>query len=181
MSLRTSATRYARALLAVAIQEDMAVKVEHDLAALAGVIGGHAELSSVLTNPGVPHAARVGIVRAIAERLAVEVPLSKLLVILAARGRLELVPDLLEVYRERLREHQNVVHAVVTAAVPLTPDAVQALAHSLAGVTGKHVEVDAAVDPSLIGGVVARIGSTVYDGSLRTRLAQMKQRLRQDA
>ena len=57
----------------------------------------------------------MGIVRAIAERLAVEVPLSKLLVILAARGRLELVPDLLEVYRERLREHQNVVHAVVTA------------------------------------------------------------------
>lgn len=181
MSLRTSATRYARALLAVAIEEGLAVEIERDLSTVARAIDENAELSRVLTAPGIPQAARTGIVKAIAERLEIKAPLAKLLVMLAERGRLELVPDLLEVYRERLLEHQNVVQATVTAAVPLTPEQINALEASLAGITGKHVQIDAAVDPSVIGGVVARIGSTVYDGSLRTRLAQMKQWLLQDA
>ncbi|MGE0041435.1 MAG: ATP synthase F1 subunit delta [Vicinamibacterales bacterium] len=181
MSLRTSATRYARALLDVAVKEADPEKVERDLAAIAGLMAGGSELGRVLTSPGTPQAARAGIVAAITARVGVEPPVAKLLGMLADRNKLALVPDLVEVYRERLLEHQNVVRARVTTAAPLGPSQVEALAARLSAVTGKSVRMDVQVDPSLIGGLVAQIGSTVYDGSLRTDLAHVKQRLLEEA
>ena len=75
-------------------------------------------------------------------------------------------PDLLDAYRERLLDYQQVVRAQVTTASPLAPDRAQAIERSLARVTGRTVTLETSVDPSIIGGVVARIGSTVYDGSV---------------
>jgi F-type H+-transporting ATPase subunit delta len=181
MSLRTSATRYARALLDIAVKEADPAKVERDLAELAALMAGDSDLGRVLTSPSTPQAARLGIVTAITGRLGVEAPVAKLVVLLADRGRLDLVPDLAEVYRERLLDHQNVVQARVTTAAPLGPAQVEALAGRLSEVTGKTVRIDVHVDPSLIGGLVAQIGSTVYDGSLRTDLAHVKQRLLEEA
>lgn len=177
MSLRTSATRYAKALLDVAVQESDPVAIERDLASLVGVIQQHAELRRVLTSPGTPQSARVSIVQALVARADVQMPLAKLLAMLAERGRLELLPDLLDVYRERLLAHSNVVRATVTSAAPLSADKVRQLEASLGGLTGKKVQLETRVDPSLIGGVVTRIGSTVYDGSIRTQLQKMRQEL----
>jgi F-type H+-transporting ATPase subunit delta len=104
-------------------------------------------------------------------------PLAKLLSMLAERGRLDLLPLMLDVYRERLLAHSNVVRAKVTSAAPLSADRVQALEASLAGLTGKKVQLETSVDESIIGGVVTRIGSTVYDGSIRTQLQKMRHQL----
>jgi F-type H+-transporting ATPase subunit delta len=108
-------------------------------------------------------------------------PLAKLLLMLAEHGRLELLPTLLDVYRERLLAHQNVVRAAVTSAAPLSGDALQKLEQRLGVVTGKHVQLAANVDPTLIGGIVTRIGSTVYDGSVKSQLQKMKQQLIENA
>ena len=77
------------------------------------------------------------------------------------------MPELAEAYRERLLAHQNVVRAEVTSAAPLSPEKTKALEESLSKVTGKKVELSVSIDPELLGGVVARIGSTVYDGSVQ--------------
>jgi F-type H+-transporting ATPase subunit delta len=69
------------------------------------------------------------------------------------------------------------VRGTVLAAAPLGPDKVSALERSLSAATGKKVQLETQVDPSLIGGVVARIGSTVYDGSIRTQLQKVRQQL----
>jgi F-type H+-transporting ATPase subunit delta len=177
MSLRTSATRYAKALLEVAIRESDPAQIERQLADIVGAMSEHRELRRVLTNPAVPQHARVGVVRALVDRAGAEPPLAKLLAMLAERGRLELLPDLLDVYRERLLAHGNVVRASITAAAPLAEDKVKALEQRLGGLTGKQVRLTVDVDPSLLGGVVARIGSTVYDGSIRTQLQKIKQQL----
>jgi F-type H+-transporting ATPase subunit delta len=103
--------------------------------------------------------------------------LAKLIALLAERDRLVLLPDLLASYRERLLDHQNVVRAEVTTAVPLAADRTQAIERALARVTGRTVTLATKVDPAIIGGVVARIGSTVYDGSVTTQLLKMKHRL----
>ena len=90
-----------------------------------------------------------------------------------------LLPDLLEVYRERLMEHRNVLRAEVTTAVALSPERASQLQQRLAAATGRVVTMTTKVDESIIGGVVTRIGSTVYDGSVATRLAKVKDRLEQ--
>jgi len=181
MSLRSSATRYAKVLFEVAVRESDPVRIERDLTSIMDVISQHADLRRAMTSPGIPGSARVGVVRALVDKMGVEPPVAKLLVLLAERGRLELLPDLVDVYREHVLAHSNVVRASVTAAVPLTPDKVRTLENSIAGLTGKHVQLDVRTDPSLIGGVVARIGGTVYDGSVRTQLEKMKKQLVENA
>jgi F-type H+-transporting ATPase subunit delta len=177
MSLRASATRYAKALLDVAAAESDPARIEQDLATLVSTMTSHAELHYAMTSPTVPAPARLGVVRAIAQRSNLAAPLAKLVDLLAERGRLELLPEILEVYRERLLAHQNIVRADVTSAAPLSPQALEQLANRLSGLSGKTVQLAASVDPSLVGGLVARVGSTVYDGSVRTQLQKMKQRL----
>jgi F-type H+-transporting ATPase subunit delta len=181
MSLRTSATRYAKALLDVAVSEADPEAIERDLSAIVGTIQQHDELRRALTSPGTPQASRVNVVKALAERLAVQRPVAKLIEMIAERGRIELLPDLLLVYRERLLAHRNVVRATVTSAAPLSADKVQGLSARLREVTGKDVQLDTNVDAGIIGGVVTQIGSTVYDGSIRTQLQKMRQQLVESA
>jgi len=83
----------------------------------------------------------------------------------------------LEAFRTRLRELHRVLEAEVTTAIPLEPEQQAALQQRLGAATTRQVTLTTKVDPSLIGGVVARIGSTVYDGSLATQLAKLKGRL----
>jgi F-type H+-transporting ATPase subunit delta len=178
MSLRTSANRYARALFDVALAEktDLA-KIGSDLEQFRTLLTGNTELRLALERSSVADASRVAVVEQIADKLGLTPQVKKLLVLLTQSRKLDLVKDLAEAYNERLLAHQNIVRADVTSAAPLTPDKVKALEESLAKVTGKKVELSTSVDPSLLGGVVAKIGSTVYDGSVKTQLAQMRQEL----
>jgi F-type H+-transporting ATPase subunit delta len=178
MSDRISAARYARALFDVVHQQQVdASEVQQQLSAVVSAVGEHPELSRVLTSRSVPDAARRQIIVAIGEKLGVSTPVGKLLALLADRRRLDLLPDLAAVYTERLLEHQNVVQADVTTAAPLGADATEAIKASLASATGKQITMRVSVDPSLLGGVVARVGSTVYDGSVRTQLKKMRDQL----
>lgn len=177
MPSRASAARYARALFDVALKESDPVQIERDLAALAGLMSSNAELHAALTNPAVPASAKRRIAEALGTRLSAAPPTRKLFLLLADRDRLGIVPDLLAIYRERLMEHQQVVRAEVTTAAPLTPERASQIEEKLAVLTGRKVDMKTSVDPSIIGGVVTRIGSTVYDGSLATRLAKLKEKL----
>jgi F-type H+-transporting ATPase subunit delta len=177
MSVRTSATRYAKALLHVAIQESDPSTIDQDLVSVARAMAESAELRRALTSPGIPQQIRVNVTAALTSKVGVQPPVAKLLKMLADRGRLDLVPTMSEVYTERLLAHRNIVRATVTSAVPLTPEKTQRLEASLSDMTGKRVQVETAVDPSIIGGIVTRIGSTVYDGSIRTQLVKMRQQL----
>jgi F-type H+-transporting ATPase subunit delta len=178
MSSRASANRYARALFVVALKESDPLQVERDLSTFAGLLSSNAELHGVLTNPGVPLAGKRAVTETLAKRLNVLAPVARLLVLLAERDRLALVPDLLTVYRERLMEHQQIVRAEVTTASPLSADRAAQIEQRLAEATGHRVDVTTSVNPAIIGGIVARIGSTVYDGSVATQLAKIRESLR---
>ena len=131
----------------------------------------------MLLNPAVPVPRKRAAVVELTEQAKASPILSKLLVLLAERDRLVLLPDLLAAYRERLLDYQHVVRADVTTASPLAPERAQAIQNGLARVTGRTVILSTHVDPSIIGGVVARVGSTVYDGSVTRQLEKMKERL----
>lgn len=178
MSLRTSANRYAKALFDVAQAEknDLA-QVDRDLEAVVAMLHENPDLAASANRAGVTDAARQSLMVAVADKMGLTAPVKKLLVLLADSRKLNLLPDLAASFRERLLNHQNIVRAEVTSAVPLSAEKAKALEASLSKVTGKKVDLSVSVDPALLGGIVARIGSTVYDGSVKTQLARMRQQL----
>jgi F-type H+-transporting ATPase subunit delta len=177
MTNRLAAARYGRALFDVALKETDPQAVERELAAFVGMVQGHDQLGRVLVNPAVPAPRKRALVAELSARAGLSPITSKLLALLAERDRLVLLADVLEEYRRRLLDHQQVVSAAVTTAVPLAADRVSALGQAFARVTGRQVQVTASVDPALIGGVVARIGSVVYDGSVRRQLERIREAL----
>jgi F-type H+-transporting ATPase subunit delta len=177
MSTRASAGRYARALLDVVIKEGNPEKVDQELATLSRLFTGNTELQKALANPAVPVAAKRKVIESLVARTTPTPALGKLLLMLADRDRLGLIPELAEVYRERLMEHQQVISADLTTAVALPAERVAQFEKRIAAATGRRVTMTASVDPALIGGAVARVGSIVYDGSIATQLAKMRERL----
>jgi F-type H+-transporting ATPase subunit delta len=177
MSNQASANRYAKALLDVAIKEADPVKVEQDLAAFADLFSAHEELRRPLTNPAVPVQAKRAVIDELVARLQPSKPAAKLMLLLADRDRLELLPDLMHAYRERLMDHQNIVRAEIVSTIPLAPERAAALQQKLGAATGRTVTLATRIDPSILGGIVARVGTVVYDGSIATQLAKMRERL----
>jgi F-type H+-transporting ATPase subunit delta len=177
MSTRASAGRYARALLDVVIKEGNPEQVDQELATLSRLFTGNAELQKALANPAVPVAAKRKVIESLVARTTPAPALGKLLLMLADRDRLGLVPELAEVYRERLMEHRQVITAELTTAVAVSAERVAQFEQRIAAATGRRVTMTASVDPALIGGAVARVGSIVYDGSIATQLAKMRERL----
>jgi F-type H+-transporting ATPase subunit delta len=179
MSMRSSAARYAKALFDVSIKESDPDRAEQELAAFVELVQQHPDLQRAFANPVVSAADKRAVAQQLLDRLKPTSPAGKLVLLLASRGRLALLPDLLDVYRERLMEHRNVLRAEVTTAAPLSPERAAQLQQRLADATGRVVTMTTKVDDSIIGGVVTRIGSTVYDGSVATQLAKVRDRLEQ--
>ena len=178
MTNKTAALRYARALLDVAVKEKADLEqIENELSQFADLLKRYPTLAKVLLNPAVPVPRKRAAVAELLAQARLSPILSKLIALLADRDRLVLLPDLLAAYRDRLLDHRHVVRAEVTTAAPVDAGRVQAIQNSLAKVTGRTVTMATKVDPSIIGGLVARIGSTVYDGSVTRQLERMKERL----
>lgn len=177
MSTRTAATRYAKALLAAAASDADAAAIDRDLAGLSATMSAHRELHQALTSPSVRAAGKRKIAAALADRLGLGAVTRRLIDLMAERDRLGQLDELLAVYRERLLDRQKVQRAEVRSAVPLSAEATRAIEARLSTVTGTTVQVDTVVDPTLIGGVMATVGSTVYDGTVKTQLEKLRKQL----
>lgn len=178
MTNRTAATRYARALLDVALEEqaDLTI-VESQLGSLAALFDQHEALRKPLLNPAVPLPRKRAAVAAIIAAADVLPIVGRTLALLAERDRLVILPDVAEAYRQRLRDLRNIVRAEITTAEPLQPERLKAIQSSLAVATGRTVDITSRVDPSILGGMVARVGSTVFDASVTSHLQRIRERL----
>ena len=178
MTNKTAATRYARALLDVAVKEQADLElIENELSQFADLFTQYPLLEKVLLNPAVPVPRKRAAVADILAQATFTPIVTKLIALLADRDRLVLVPDLLAAYRDRLLDHRGVVRAEVTTATALDAGRTEAIQKGLAALTGRTVLLATKIDPSIIGGLVARIGSTVYDASVTRQLEKMKARL----
>ena len=177
MSTRASAARYAKALFDIALAESAPEQVEKELVAFSDLVRAHADLRQALESPAIPAARKAAIVTQLVDRQQPSGPMRKLLLLLAERDRFDLLTDLVSVFHERVMEHLKLVQAEVTTAAPLPADQAAQLQQRLGSMIGRTVTLTTRVDPALIGGMVTRIGSTVYDGSVATQLAALRQRL----
>ncbi len=179
MTSRGAATRYARALFDVTLAEKKdLLQTQQDLSGFAQLVAGNESLQRVLTNPAIPAARKRGVVEQLIARAGSFQPaVAKLLLMLAERDRLVILPELAHAFDTRLLEYQNVVRAQVVTTVALPADRVTALTAGLERATGRSVRIETRVDDRIIGGAVVRLGSTVYDGSITRQLERMRQTL----
>lgn len=176
------ARRYARALLGLAPQPQARDKFAQDLDALARLGRTHdpdqLPALTVLGSRRFPIAQRKQLLQALATRVGADAMVVKFLDYVMERDRIEGLPEIARAYRRMADEAGNRVQAEVTSAAPLSPDAESGIRSALERATGKQVVMTTKVDPELIGGVVAKVGSYELDGSLKTALARMRTQLR---
>jgi F-type H+-transporting ATPase subunit delta len=181
VSARSVARRYATALLDVTRQSGSQDRAGKDLAELTRTIAGHPELSRVLESPGIPPGVKRTIVAALLDKAGGLSPeVRRLVTMLADRDRVALLGDVAAAFEERLREEKKEVRAEIVTAVPLKAGSRAALGDALSRATGRRVTIAERVDPAIVGGVIARVGGTVYDGSVTRQLERMRDRLNGD-
>lgn len=179
--MRLDAARYARELFEVTWRHGQAEEVASELETIVQASREYAAQVRPLFHPLVPKAKKLETIRQFSTRVGLSRPTAVLLEALAEHHKLHLLGAIAAAFRERLNERQGVVRARVTTAVPLPPEKVEALKARLAELMGRQVTLSTSVDPSIIGGVVTQIGSTVYDGSVTRQLARMREQLVENA
>jgi F-type H+-transporting ATPase subunit delta len=176
-SAQAAARRYARALVDVAVSAGVAERLRPELAEASALLTGSGELARALTHPTVPLEARRRLIAAVWERRGAAPLLVKLLALLAERGRIGLLPAIEQAFGELWNARRGVVGARAVTAAPLEEAQAEALAAVLKRARGKEVELSAATDPALVGGLMLTMDGRTYDGSVRGRLQALKQRL----
>jgi F-type H+-transporting ATPase subunit delta len=167
---------YANAMLEVARVEGHLAEVEDELFRFARTFEGSDELRMALSDPALPAVHRVAVVNELlgAKALRTSVALATFVV---AAGRAAELPEIVDRFVElAAAEHRRAV-AEVRSAVPLTAEQIERLRNALNRATGKEVEVKVVLDASVLGGLVARVGDVVIDGSVRRRLEQLKEQI----
>ena len=179
MTPRAISRRYASALFDVASRAGSLERVERDLAAFGALVAEHADLRGALAAPGVAPQKKVALVEALwAAAGGVAPEVQRLVALLAQRDRLANLPDIIAAFESRLMAMRRILPAEIVAAAPMDEARKRSLAEALSRATGGQVRVSETVDPAIIGGVVARVGGTVYDGSIARQLERMRAQLR---
>lgn len=174
MSTNAIARRYAKALVQLGAEEGGVDAFNAELNAFNKVLSSNPALSSVFTNPAYGIEAKRGILSDLIAKLSLSRLMGNFLMLLLDRGRLTFLPQIEESYRTFADERSGVIRPTLTAALPLDVEQVEQIRAALAASSGKKVLLNVEVDPTLIGGVVTQIGDKVYDGSVKTQLAQIK-------
>jgi F-type H+-transporting ATPase subunit delta len=171
--------RYAKALFSLAVEQNRVEPWSDSLRALKAAVDASPELRDVLQNPVYSKDQRRSVAAKIAESLKLDAEPASLLFLLGDRSRLDHVSAIAEHFGELADAKLGRVRARVTTATAIDATELKAIADRLGAATKATVLVEHAIDKEIVGGVVAQIGSVVYDGSLRTQLEQLKTSLKQ--
>jgi F-type H+-transporting ATPase subunit delta len=177
LSLETIARRYATALADVVIERGEALAVQKELVEWSSMISSNSLLREVLSNPTVPYEQKQNLLRELIARTKILPTTASFLQVLLSNQRLSEIAEVNQRFAQILDQRAGVVAAAVTTARPIAPASVKSLQSKLASVTGKNVRLTFAIDEELIGGMIVRIGSTIYDGSVRNQLYQVERQL----
>ncbi len=171
------ARRYARALFQIGVDTGTYEALGQELGDLAALFEESVELRQTLVNPVFKPSEKRAILEKILPRVTPSPVVQRFALLLLDRGRIVLLASLARAYREMADAHAGRVRAVVTSATPLSAADLERVRRTLERRTKKTVMLEAQVDPSLIGGLVARVGDLVLDGSVRTQLSTLRDKL----
>lgn len=178
MKRSSIARRYAKAIFELALETNRVEEIGRELQTVLAAFESSDEARAVMMAPVLTGDEKVQLVEALLARLTLDPVVGNSLRLLADRNRLADLPDIVGEFNALADKQIGRIRARVTTAIQITDEQVQQIAQSLAGATNRKVLVDRTVDPGILGGVVAQIGSTIYDGSLKTQLEDMKKQLK---
>ncbi len=173
------AARYATALFELAREGGALAALEADVSALSLALSESADFRALISSPVYSRDDQAGAIAALAKKMGLSGLFSNTLGLMAGNRRLFVLPNLLAVLRDRIADEKGEVTADVTAASALSADQSAKLAKSLTASFGKTVKLNVAVDQSLIGGLVVKVGSKMIDTSIRSRLAALQNKMKE--
>ena len=180
MISKTLANRYAEALADVVTAPNSDVQPADAVVQLRGFYASASaapQLQTILASPAVPKARKRAVIRAIASAVGLKHVIVNFLLVLSDRGRWDALHDVIDAFDAALDSRLGFERAEVQTAYELTNEQREEISRELARIAGRQIRLKVSVNPELIGGVTARVGSTVYDGSVRGQLAKMRQSL----
>ncbi|MDQ1470520.1 MAG: F-type H+-transporting ATPase subunit delta [Bryobacterales bacterium] len=173
-------SRFASALVDIVTSSNAGIEPEVailQLRSFAAAVQSTPELKTILASPAVSSARKRLVIRRIGEALGLERIILNFILVLSDRGRVAALPEMINSFELLLDERLGFLRAEVSSASELTDEQRDRLSVELARLAGSQVRMWYTVDPDLIGGVTATVGSRVYDGSVRGQLATLRQRL----
>jgi F-type H+-transporting ATPase subunit delta len=173
------AHRYATALFEISRDDNELASLEADVAALGDALAASADFRTLIASPVVSREDQSRAIAALGERMGLSATVRNTLSLMAAKRRLFVLPQLVAALRGLIAAHKGEVTADVVAAQPLTDAQSQRLAETLKAQVGKDVRTSLAVDESLIGGLVVKVGSKMIDTSIRSKLAQLQNAMKE--
>lgn len=178
MSELNVARRYAEALVEVAAEQNRVDPVAHELYVFERALHANDnQILDVLASPVFTTEEREGVLRSVLPKLGLSAEVANFVLVMNRNGRIPVFALTREAYNRMADDRAGRIRARVTTAEPLSPQLEVEIKAALEGATGKTVYIDHAIDPALIGGMVAHVGGKVYDSSLRTRLQQLRRAL----
>jgi len=174
--MSVAANRYATALIDVLYSDKAEVGLQQ-LQTFIGLLNDQPDSRRILENPAMAGERRNRLLKEISAVFGFDRRVTNFISILADRNRLPILEEVITEYQRLMDKRLGIVRARVTSAHALDSTQQQELERKLQQITGKQVRMEVATDPALIGGVVAQVGSTIYDGSVRQQLEAFKSRL----
>ena len=175
--MKSASLQYANAMADIALAQGAAEPAAKELHEFGAAYRQSHELRTFLASPAVSVRTKHAVIEKIVGRLGTSKIIRNFLFVLADHRRTNLIPEVIVAFHKVLRQRQGVAEAEVSSAIELSAVQKKEMAATLARLTGKKIEAKYALDPALLGGAVVRIGDTIYDGSLRSRLNEMRVRL----
>ena len=175
--MKSASLQYATALTDVVLEQGAAEPAREQLAEFGAAYAESAELRNFLASPAVTREAKHGVIEKLAARMGSSKIIRNFLFVMIDNQRTALLPQMLETFQLVLQQRQGMAEATVISAMALNDAQKSQLQQTLEKLSGKKISAKYSQDPALLGGVQVRIGDTIYDGSLRNRLNQMRARL----
>jgi F-type H+-transporting ATPase subunit delta len=172
------ARRYAKALLIIGKEDDKAETYKEELDRFSDLITSQKELEQAIINPLYDVGGRKKVLQAVIDKVNISKVMASFLLLLFDKGRFGFLSDINEFYKKLADELKGVVRASLVSATELSSETVEKIRTTLSKRTGKDIILEVEQDPSLIGGIVSRIGDLVLDGSIKTQLLNMRESLK---
>lgn len=177
MSIESVARRYASALADIALEHSQEETIRSELSEWNDLISGNRNLYYAFSNPAIAHQEKIRLLEELISRTSPSLYTANFLRVLVKNFRITDLPEIKDKFADVLEERRGITSASVTSARELSDEEKAELRANLEKMTGKEVHLQFDIDENVIGGAVTRLGSTVYDGSVKTQLELLKQQM----